>query len=101
MFENELNDTYIEKQFTERVKEAKLKIYDSIVESQFMYTSSSALVDSYEKNKKQNNNVIAEVTYKDNTKSINVSDVFSYLEPLHGTQIAANLLFQEYIKTTD
>ena len=101
MFENELNDTYVEKQFTERVKEAKLKIYDSIVESQFMYTSSSALVDSYEKNKKQNNNVIAEVTYKDNTKSINVSDVFSYLEPLHGTQIAANLLFQEYIKTTD
>ena len=101
MFENELSDTYIEKQFTERVKEAKLKIYDSIIESQFMYTSSSALVDSYEKNKKQNNNVIAEVTYKDNTKSINVSDVFSYLEPLHGTQIAANLLFQEYIKTTD
>ena len=101
MFENELSDTYIEKQFTERVKEAKLKIYDSIVESQFMYTSSSALVDSYEKNKKQNNNVIAEVTYKDNTKSITVSDVFSYLEPLHGTQVAANLLFQEYIKTTD
>ena len=101
MFENELNDTYVEKQFTERVKEAKLKIYDSIVESQFMYTSSSALVDSYEKNKKQNNNVIAEVTYKDNTKSITVSDVFSYLEPLHGTQVAANLLFQEYIKTTD
>jgi hypothetical protein len=101
MFENELSDTYIEKQFTERVKEAKLKIYDSIVESQFMYTSSSALVDSYEKNKKQNNNVIAEVTYKDNTKSITVSEVFSYLEPLHGTQVAANLLFQEYIKTTD
>lgn len=101
MFEEEIDDTYVEEKFTERVKEAKLKIYDSIVETQFMYSSTSSLVESYEKNKKKNNDVIAEVTYKKNTHKITVKDAFSYLEPLYGPQLASNLLFQQYIKTTD
>ena len=102
MFDDEINDTYIAEAFDERVKEANIKIYDSIIEAQFMYNSTSKLAESYEKNKKKNknNSVVAEVTYKDKTESINVKDVFNYLEPLNGPQIASNLLFQEYIKTT-
>ena len=101
MFEDEINATYINEAFDERVKEAELKIYDSIVESQFMYNSTSTLAKSYEKNKKENNNVVAEVTYKGNTHQITVKDTYEYLEPLNGPQLASNLLFQEYIKTTD
>ena len=100
MFEEEIDDTYVEEKFAERVKEAKLKIYDSIIETQLMYTSSSSLADSYEKNKKKNNDLIAEVTYKNNTYKLTVAEAFSYLEPLYGPQLASNLLFQEYIKGT-
>ena len=101
MFDDEINDTYITDAFNERVKEAKLVIYDSVVESQFMYNSASKLAESYEKNKKQNNNYVAEVTYKGQNHKITVSDVFNHLEPLNGPQLASNLLFQEYIKDTD
>ena len=100
MFDAELDDTYISDAFNERVKEAELKIYDSIIESQFMNSSTSALVESYKKNKKENNKLIAEVTYKGKTESISVKDLYNYLEPLNGPSLASNLLFQEYIKST-
>ena len=102
MFEAELDDAYVNEVFEERVKEVKkLRIYDSIIESQFMYTSTSLLAESYKKNKKQNNDIIAELTYKDKPFEIKASDMYSYLEPLHGPQVASTLLFQQYIKDTD
>ena len=101
MFDDELTDTYIDNAFNDRCKEAKVKIFDSLIETQFMYNSTSALVEAYEKNKTENNSAIAEVTYKNNTVKISVSETYSYLEPLYGPQIASNLLFQQHIKTTD
>ena len=103
MFKEELTDTYVENAFKERVKEAKVKIFDSIIEAQLMYNSTSVLAESYGKNKTKNNdnNQIAEVTYKGNTEKIFVKDLFSFLEPVYGTQVAQNLLFQQYIKGTD
>ena len=101
MFEDELSDTYVNDAFTERVKEVELKIYDSIIESQFMNSSTSSLVESYKKNKKENNKFIAEVTYKGKTENISVKDLYSYLEPLNGPTVASNLLFQQYIENTD
>ena len=102
MFDDELTTTYINNAFDERCKEAKVVIYDSLIETQFMYTSSSVLAENYEKNKKENNSAIAEVTYKDNAPvKITVNEAYSYLEPLYGPQIASNLLFQQYIKETD
>lgn len=100
MFDNKINDSYINTIFEERVAEVELKIYDSIVENQFMFTSTSKLAESYEKNKKKNNDLLAAVTYQDNDYEITVKDAYSYLEPLYGPQVASNLLFQEYIKTT-
>ena len=101
MFEDELTDSYIHTIVDERIEDTKMKIFDSIVESQFMYTSTSELATSYEKTNESNNNLLAEVTYQGNTHSISVKDAYSYLEPLYGPQVAANLLFQKYIKTTD
>ena len=56
--------------------------------------STSELAESYEKNKKKNNDLLAKVTYKDNDLDIKVVDAFNYLEPLYGPQQAMALLFQ-------
>ena len=102
MFDDELSDTYINNAFDERVKEAKIEIYDSLIEIQFMNNSTSLLAKSYKKTKKQNNKAIAEVTYKDKTPlTIYAKDAYSYLEPIYGPQIASNLLFQQFIKDSD
>lgn len=100
MFDDEIDTTYINNIFNERLEEVELKIYDTVVENQFMYSSSSKLAESYEKNKKKNNDLLALVTYQDVEHEIKVTDVYSYLEPLYGPQLASNLLFQKYIKTT-
>ena len=103
MFEDAINDTYISDAFNERVKEAELKIFDSIIQSLFMNNSTSSLTENYKKNNKQNkdNKVVAEVTYKDSKKEITVKDLYDYLEPLNGPTVASTLLFQKYIKTTN
>ena len=100
LFENKLDETYIHELEHERLEDVKLKIYDSAIESQFMYLSGSELAEHYEKTRKSNNNDIASVTYKDNTKNISVNDAYAYLEPLHGAQIASGLLFDKYIRGT-
>ena len=99
MFEEELSSTYIHNIHDERIEEVSLRIYDTLVETKFM-NSTSELAESYEKNKKKNNDLLAKVTYKDNDLDIKVVDAFNYLEPLYGPQIASNLLFQQYIKGT-
>ena len=103
MFEEEINENFIHTVFHERIEDAKVKIFDSIIEAQLMYSSSSELAESYSKNKNKNNNnnIIAEVTYKGKTEKIYVKDAFEYLEPLYGTQIAQNLLFKQFIKNTE
>ena len=100
MFEEELSDSYINDVMNARIEETEIKIYDSIVEKQFMYTSGSIFADGYESNKDKNNNLLAVVTYKDSTE-ISVTDVYSYLEPLYGPQVAQNILFEKYIKDTE
>lgn len=99
LFEAELDDTYIHEIEHERIEDAKIKIYDSIIELQFMQ-SGSELVEHYNKTKKSNNNLIAEVKYQGNTKEISVDEAYAYLEPLYGPQQAMALLFNEYIKGT-
>lgn len=100
LFEEKLDDSYISEIYNNRIKKAKLKIFDSQVELQFMYSSSSPLVSKYEKTKKSNNNLVASVKYKGKTLKISVKDVYNYFEPLSGPQTALNLLFKKYIKTT-
>lgn len=100
LFLDTLSDSYIEDVEHDRVEDTKITIYDAMIESYFMYTSGSHFAENYEKNKKSNNNYIAEVKYKDTKKQIKTDDFYSYLEPLYGTQIAYRLLFENYIKTT-
>lgn len=99
LFEEKLNETYIHEVQHEKIDDAKLKIFDSIIELQFMQ-SNSELVEHYSKTKKSNNNLIAEVKYQGNKKEIKVDDAYAYLEPLYGPQQAMSLLFNEYIKGT-
>ena len=101
MFEEKLNDKYISDIMNARIDETSIKIYDSIVEKQFMYTSGSIFATGYETNKDKNNDLIAEVTYKGNTTALSVAQIYNYLEPLYGPQVAQNLLFQKYIKDQD
>ena len=97
LFKEEINETYIHELEHERLEDVKIKIFDSVVESQFMYLSNSELVEGYDKTRKSNNNDIAYVTYKDNERSISVSEVYEFLEPLYGPQTASSLLFDKYI----
>ena len=100
IFESKLDETYIHELEHERIEEVKIKIFDSVVESQFMYLSNSELVEHYDKTRKSNNNYIASVTYQDETINISVNDAYAYLEPLYGPQAAASLLFDKYIVET-
>ena len=100
IYESKLNDTYIHELEHERIEDVKIKIFDSVVESQFMYLSNSEFVEHYNKTRKSNNNNIASVTYQDETLEISVNDVYAYLEPLYGPQTAASLLFDKYIVDT-
>lgn len=106
MFEAELDEEYIHEIKHERIEKVKIKIYDSVVELQFMHTSNSELADGYEKTKKSSNDHIAYLTYKDKDndiereKYIKVSDAYAYLEPIYGPQIAPTLLFDKYIMDT-
>lgn len=100
MFEDEITETYIKTVVDERIAGVSLKIYDSLVETKFM-TSTSALAQSYTKTNKKNNDLLAEVKYQENTYEIKVVDAYAELDKLYGAQIASNLLFQEYIKSTN
>lgn len=100
IYESKLDDTYIHELEHERIEDVKIKIFDSVVESQFMYLSNSEFVEHYNKTRKSNNNNIASVTYQDETLEISVNDVYAYLEPLYGPQTAASLLFDKYIVDT-
>ena len=100
MFEAEITETYIHEVEHERIEEAELKIYDSVIELVFTQ-SDSELVGHYHKTKKSNNNAIAQVKYQGETKEIKVDDLYAYLEPLYGPQQAMALLFNKFIKDTD
>ena len=100
IFENKLDETFIHEIEHERLEDVKIKIFDSVVESQFMYLSNSELVENYDKTRKSNNNNIASVKYQDETLEITVSDAYAYLEPLYGPQTAASLLFDKHIVNT-
>ena len=100
IFEGRINETMIHEIEHERLEDVKIKIFDSVVESQFMYLSNSELVGNYDKTRKSNNNLIASVKYQGETLEISVNDAYAYLEPLHGPQTASSLLFDKYIVDT-
>jgi len=100
MFDEELDNDYISEVAEKRMKDAKVTIFDSIIELAFMQTDST-LASNYEKSKKKDNNNIAAVKYQKKTTKISFNDFWNYIEPLYGPQQAYILLFNKYIKSTD
>jgi len=84
--------------YSERAKEAKIKIYDSIVELEFMQ-STSAIATNYSKTRKSSKDKVAYVKYDDKELDITVDEFYAYHEAIYGARFAMNLLFNQMIKT--
>lgn len=97
LFENKLTDTYIPEAFEGRIKDAKIYIYDSVLELEFMQ-GDSTLATNYQATKKSNKENVAMVKLNKVEKYISVADLFNSLEPLNGPQTAVRLAFNKYIK---
>lgn len=97
MFEEALTETYITTVVDERMAEADIAIYDSILEINYVNSTTY----DYKETKKSNDSLIGSVTIDDVTTEFTVDDAYEFLEFIYGPTTAVTLLFNKYIKTTE
>ena len=100
VLDEKITSSYISEVYEKRASDVKLSIYDSVIELMFTQ-SDSTLNENYKKTRKSDKNNIASVTYNGNTTDFSVVDFYNYMDNLYGSRYAMQLLFNEFIKTTD
>ncbi len=91
-----LTDSYITAKANERMDDVTVSIYDPTLD--YLYAKSNA---NYTGTKKFKNDYIASIKFGKDTLDIKVTDAYDFLEPIYAQAASINLLFDEYVKTTE